>query len=197
MTSTEFVRNTCGRRLAICMRLVAGPLIALQLSGAASAADLAAAARTFAADLAHLPTPSPVVGGWRGNDSYVEEFSVERIMDLAGWRALWMRHAPAEAVPSVDFAEDMVIAIFVGTVPISVIPDVKLVNAVESDRIELTTMHFFNDVITQASANHYLLIVLHRSKKPIRVIARSNGLMRTPRESEDVWKEFDAIDENK
>ena len=35
----------------------------------------------------------------------------------AEWKALWKDHAPTEKMPTVDFAKDMVVGIFLGTKP--------------------------------------------------------------------------------
>jgi hypothetical protein len=35
----------------------------------------------------------------------------------AEWKALWTDHAPTEKMPTVDFAKDMVVGIFLGTKP--------------------------------------------------------------------------------
>jgi hypothetical protein len=176
---------------------IVGVLIAVQSSALALAVDLAAAERAFASDLAKLPKSTPVLSGWSGVDSNVAEFSVERVMDPVTWHALWARHAPDTPPPPVDFAHVMVVAIFTGTVPASLIPSVNLLDATEQDRIDITVKYFLNDVVTNVRANHYLIVVLRPSSKPIRVVAHSYALMRTPREREDVWKELDGIDATK
>ena len=35
----------------------------------------------------------------------------------AEWKALWKDHAPTEKMPTVDFAKDMVVGVFLGTKP--------------------------------------------------------------------------------
>lgn len=177
--------------------IMCGLQVAIHASALALAADLAAAERAFALDLVKLPKSTPVLSGWAGIDSEVAEFSVERVMDLATWHALWARHAPDTPPPPLDFAHVMVVAIFTGSVSASVIPSVNLLDATEQDRIDITVNYFLNDVVTNARANHYLLVVLRRSSKPIRVVARSYALMRQPREREDVWKALNGIDATK
>jgi hypothetical protein len=174
-----------------------GILIAVLASAPATAYDLAAAARVFAAAQEKLPKSAPVLGGWCGNDSKVAAFSIERIMDRAAWSAAWARHAPGENAPKVDFSTAMVIAIFTGAVRISVIPSISLDGVTEDDKIEIATMNFVNDVIRQEQENLYLFVVLRRSAKAVRVLARSYGLMRTPREQIDVLKEFEALSQPK
>ena len=39
------------------------------------------------------------------------------VRTAAEWKALWKDHAPTEKMPSVDFAKDMVVGIFLGTKP--------------------------------------------------------------------------------
>ena len=39
------------------------------------------------------------------------------VRTAAEWKALWKEHAPTEKMPSVDFAKNMVVGIFLGTKP--------------------------------------------------------------------------------
>ena len=39
------------------------------------------------------------------------------VRTAAEWKALWKDHAPTEKMPSVDFAKNMVVGIFLGTKP--------------------------------------------------------------------------------
>jgi len=39
------------------------------------------------------------------------------VRTAAEWKALWKDHAPTEKMPTVDFARDMVVGIFLGTKP--------------------------------------------------------------------------------
>lgn len=39
------------------------------------------------------------------------------VRTAAEWKALWKDHAPADKMPAVDFAKDMVVGIFLGTKP--------------------------------------------------------------------------------
>ena len=39
------------------------------------------------------------------------------VRTAAEWKALWKDHAPTENMPTVDFAKDMVVGIFLGTKP--------------------------------------------------------------------------------
>jgi len=39
------------------------------------------------------------------------------VRTAAEWKALWKDHAPTEKMPTVDFAKDMVVGIFLGTKP--------------------------------------------------------------------------------
>lgn len=49
-----------------------------------------------------------------GRHTRVHEAARYAIRDQAAWAALWKRHAGTSAAPAVDFARDMVIAIFAG-----------------------------------------------------------------------------------
>ena len=39
------------------------------------------------------------------------------IRSAAEWKALWNEHAPAEKLPAVDFAKNMVVGVFLGSKP--------------------------------------------------------------------------------
>ena len=39
------------------------------------------------------------------------------VRTAAEWKALWKEHAPTDKMPTVDFARDMVVGIFLGTKP--------------------------------------------------------------------------------
>lgn len=175
------------------MRCLAAFFLVALSSLPVAAYDVTAAAAAFAADRAKLPPSAPVLGGWRGNDSHVTEYSIERIPDQAAWTAAWARHAPGESAPAVDFSKAMVIAIFAGKVRTRVLPSINLLDVVEGDKIDVTTMNYVYDVIRAETANLYLFVVLRRSTKPVRVLAKSYGLMRSPQESTEVLMEFDAI----
>jgi len=165
----------------------------LAIPFAASAIDLAKAEQAFNSDLAKLSKPTPVLGGWAGNDSEVSKFSVERVTDPADWNALWARHSPGTAPPPLDFSKVMAIAMFTGSVSSS-IPQLNLIDVKEGDRIDITTNFFEYDMQRGKRPNHYIIVVLNRSAKPIRVVARSFGLMRVPQNREDLWKEFEGLD---
>jgi hypothetical protein len=176
----------------------------------ALAADLTAAADAFADDLAKMkdlpkmkdlakglevPGAALVLGGWRGNDSKIAEYAVERVTGAAAWGAVWARHAPGETPPPVDFSAAMVVAVFTGSVRISVIPSVSLAKVVEQDAIDITVDNYVNDVIYDERANLYLFVVLRRSAKPVRVIGRSFCIMCHPQETVQVLEEFKAMPE--
>jgi hypothetical protein len=167
-------------------------VLAVAFPSSASAGDLARAEQTFNSELAELPKPTLVLGGWTGSDSDITEFSVERVTDSTAWSQLWARHSPDAVPPSLDFAKVMVIAMF-ASVP-TYFSRMELVDVKETDRIDITTKFFIYDNLTQDRANYYLIVVLNRSTKPIRVVGRSFALNRSPQEREDLWKEFGALD---
>lgn len=145
----------------------------------AGAYDLEAAAKSFRETNLQTPQPVKVLRGWEGGDSAITEFSFERVADPERWTALWQKHAPGVTTPPLDFAKEMVVAMFGGTIAGN-IPRISLYAVTESDSIEVTTMNFVNDRLSNSSANLYLLMVLPLSPKPIVIVGRSYGLMRNP-----------------
>jgi hypothetical protein len=144
-----------------------------------------------ALDQAAAETSALVLRSLNGTDSHIDASSVERITDDAAWQALWEKHAPGDKAPEVDFSNAMVIAIFTGEVYTHVIPSITLANVVEDDdNITLTAQNFVNDVITEDRGNLYLITMLKRSAKPVRVIARSISIQGP---SEHVIGEFAAL----
>jgi hypothetical protein len=197
------------RRAAASLLWMAAVTVTLGMP--AFATDLTAAADAFADDLAKVkdlakdlakaqgleaPGAASVLGGWRGNDSKVAKYAIERVTDAAAWGALWARHAPGEMPPPVDFSAAMVVAVFTGSVRISVIPSINLANVVEHDAIDVTVDNYVNDIIDDERANLYVFVVLRRSSKPVRVIGRSFCIMCQPQETVQVLEEFKAIPEN-
>jgi hypothetical protein len=164
------------------------------MSMPAAAYDLSKAAATFKESYTSEPTSLRVLGGWQGKDSQVSEFSLERVSDAAAWAALWKRHAPDVAPPPVDFGQAMVIAIFGGAAD-STVGQISLDRVSEGQRIELVTMSFINDVIDRKTNNLYLFVALPRSRKEIRIVARTFMLMGNPQTDERVVGTIAAIDD--
>ena len=183
--------------LAAGLRCLMGISVALLATASAAAFDIDAAAAAFDASRTKMKSSGPVLEGWSGNDSHVAVYSVERVSDLAAWRDAWARHAPGTKAPDIDFSKAFAVAIFVGAVDPSVVPEVSLSDVVENEKIDLTTMNYMNDVISGKRINPYLLIVLRRSPKPVRVFARTCGLMRAPQEETVLLEEFGAIPPSK
>ena len=150
-------------------------------------------AATFAASAEKLTGAPFVLGGWSGDDSKVDAYSVERIMDRPEWAAAWARHAPGTAAPDVDFSTAMVVAVFTGAVVASVVPEMHIEKVTEADTIDVTLMNYVNDVISEPKHNLYVIVVLRRSTKAVRVLVRSEGLMRSPPVETVVLKSFGAI----
>jgi hypothetical protein len=172
--------------------VVALSLLASSISTTASAGDLAMAEQQFNSNLSRLTKPTLVLGGWAGDDSKISEFGVERVTDAEDWTKLWARHSPEISPPTLDFTKVMAIAMFTGSVPTAISrPD--LIDVRETDRIDITTKFFISDVLTGDRASHYIIVVLNRSTKPVRVVGRSYALMRDPQEREDLWKEFEGM----
>jgi hypothetical protein len=180
------------------LRWFAGLSVAIWLCAPAAACDFAAGAKEFAARAASLRLPGAelVLGTCWGKDSAITDYSVERIADEATWRAVWARHAPGQTTPPVDFATTMVIAIFTGRIPGN-ISGPQLDSVVEHDKIDLVTQEYFNDVLRGDENNVFLFVELHRATKPVRVTARSYCLVCEPQKSENVLKEFEALNDAK
>lgn len=53
----------------------------------------------------------------QGAMSGVEEPRQVVVRSAAEWQALWKEHAPGRAAPAVDFAQSMVVAVFLGSRP--------------------------------------------------------------------------------
>ena len=53
----------------------------------------------------------------QGTMSGIEEPRQAVVRTAAEWQALWKEHAPGQAVPAVDFAQSMVVAVFLGSRP--------------------------------------------------------------------------------
>jgi len=53
----------------------------------------------------------------RGDASEQQTSRQVTIRTAAEWKTLWKEHAPTEKMPAVDFNEDMVVGIFLGTKP--------------------------------------------------------------------------------
>lgn len=53
----------------------------------------------------------------RGTQSFQETATAGQARTLAEWQALWKTHAPERPLPAVDFAKEMVVAVFMGTRP--------------------------------------------------------------------------------
>ncbi len=53
----------------------------------------------------------------QGAMSGIEEPRQAVVRTAAEWQALWKEHAPGQAAPAVDFAQSMVVAVFLGSRP--------------------------------------------------------------------------------
>src|SRR5918992_2197957 len=53
----------------------------------------------------------------KGEVSGQQEAKQVTVRTAAEWKALWDEHAPAEKMPAVDFAKNMVVGIFLGSKP--------------------------------------------------------------------------------
>ena len=64
--------------------------------------------------VAQTPSFTNVAKGDASGQQLAKQVSVRT---PAEWKALWTDHAPTEKMPTVDFAKDMVVGIFLGTKP--------------------------------------------------------------------------------
>src|SRR5829696_2876431 len=70
----------------------------------------------FALALAQQSSPQ-VVTVAQGSRSGIEEHREAIVRTAAEWQALWKIHGASTSPPVIDFANDMVVAIFLGTRP--------------------------------------------------------------------------------
>jgi len=64
--------------------------------------------------VAQTPSFTNVAKGDSSGQQLAKQVTVRT---AAEWKALWKDHAPTEKMPTVDFAKDMVVGIFLGTKP--------------------------------------------------------------------------------
>jgi hypothetical protein len=62
-------------------------------------------------------SPAELVTVAQGAMSNIEEPRQVVVRTAAEWQALWKEHDPQRAAPSVDFAQSIVVAVFLGTRP--------------------------------------------------------------------------------
>ena len=61
--------------------------------------------------------PPPFTEVAKGNASNQQDARQVTVRTAAEWTSLWKEHAPTAKMPSVDFAKQMVVGIFLGTKP--------------------------------------------------------------------------------
>lgn len=61
--------------------------------------------------------PPPFTDVAKGNASNQQELRQVTVRTADDWTALWKDHAPTAKMPSVDFAKNMVVGVFLGTKP--------------------------------------------------------------------------------
>jgi hypothetical protein len=77
---------------------------------------LAAVAAAGLIALAQMFTP-PTRTIDQGTTSYIDDARTVAIRDRVEWAALWRAHAPDKPVPAVDWSQEMVVGVFLGTRP--------------------------------------------------------------------------------
>jgi hypothetical protein len=73
----------------------------------------------FLIAIASAQTPPPVTTVAKGDVSGQQTAKQVTVRTAAEWKTLWKDHAPTEKMPSVDFAKNMVVGIFLGSKPSS------------------------------------------------------------------------------
>jgi hypothetical protein len=81
----------------------------------------------------------------RGDQSSIDEERQAVVRTDAEWTALWRRHNPNRARPRVDFAKDMVLAVFLGSRPVA----------------------GFSTEIANVAISGDVLVVQYREKRPV------------------------------
>ena len=71
----------------------------------------------FLIAIASAQTPPPFTTVAKGDASGQQTAKQVTVRTAAEWKALWKDHAPTEKMPSVDFARNMVVGIFLGSKP--------------------------------------------------------------------------------
>lgn len=70
-----------------------------------------------APDVPKVPLILPVVHSWKGADSAIRENRVLVVRTQEGWQKLWAEMKVPDVIPTVDFTDKIVIAIYAGPVP--------------------------------------------------------------------------------
>lgn len=179
------------------MRWAVAMLLVALAAGRARAYDPAEAAREFKSEFEGEPPAVPVQGGWQGQDSRVVQEDIERVLDAAGWKALWQRHAPGTPAPEVDFKKAMVVAVFWG----------ELKNDGRWARLRSVTespgnsfidivldLYLAGDLIPKKTVRPYLFVVLPRSASAVSVVLRSSVMMTRPEVAYRVMGELQRVD---
>jgi hypothetical protein len=174
---------TAIRRPALVPAAAALSLLAMT-SRPADAYDLEAGAKAFREAGQRTGRPVQALRGWEGIDSTITELSFERVVDPERWTAVWQKHAPGVTPPPVDFAKEMVVAIFGGKFRGNT-SGISLYGVMENESIDVTTMQIVYDTfappeLLPPNPHLYLMAVLPLSTKPVTILSRSYGLMHRP-----------------
>ncbi len=119
-----------------------------------------------------------------GRQTRVREAAQRVIRDQAAWVALWKRHAGTDAVPAVDFAREMVIAIFAGE---SQVPRTLSVRSITRNASGLAVSYTLGDarpiIDTDGlpRSNAFTIVRLQASPLPVRFIqVKKAPIVRSP-----------------
>lgn len=119
-----------------------------------------------------------------GRQTRVRDAGRYVIRDQAVWVALWKRHAGTGAAPAVDFAREMVIAIFAGE---SQVPRALLVRSITRDAGGLAVSYALGDarpiIDTEGlpRSNAFAIVRLAASPLPVRFLqVKTAPIVRSP-----------------
>ncbi|MDT8391297.1 MAG: protease complex subunit PrcB family protein [Lentisphaeria bacterium] len=122
------------------------------------------------------PSGMPVEQEWKGFNAKQEKAQRLVIRDQVGWTSAWGEMmgniSPKPAVPPVDFAKHMVIAVFMGRRNTGG-HAVKIVNVEETDKVIVTIRESSpaeGDLVTMALTSPYHVIVIPKSDKNVEFV---------------------------
>lgn len=111
-----------------------------------------------------------------GQYSGVRDFHTEAVKDEASWKALWERHAPGQPVPQVEFAQEQVVAVFLGQ---TLSGGVKVEVAVRPDPLDPARMVVFYKPVKTGGAFGTTVVshpfVLLKTPRAAAVVFEANG----------------------
>lgn len=125
------------------------------------------------------------IDGWQGNISGVSSPMVEVVADQAAWQNLWRRHgAHPTCRPEIDFRNQIVIGIFLGTTTHTEFPRMGDI----SENSSGVTVHYYDtysDALSDSPSTPYIFIRIKRPSTPLKVVRTvTYAMSRTPKKME-------------